>query len=106
MTPSPIPFGQVVIPAGRIVYPPELYGFENQVIKVTMHDAPSRRLTPDNQPLAGPAGCQWANVSVLLIDEPKSYSQAKVSPQWSDWKKAIDDKLKSLKEKYDWNDIL
>ena len=42
---------------------------------------------------------------MLLIDEPKSYQQAKVSPQWSDWKKAMDDELKSLKENDVWDVI-
>ena len=38
------------------------------------------------------------DLSVLLIAEPKSYRQAKVSVKWSDWKNAMDDELKSLEE--------
>jgi hypothetical protein len=80
MTPPPIPFGQVVTRAGRIVNLPERYGFEDQGPEVTMLDAPPRSLTPENQPLEGLEGSQWAKLSVLLIDERKSYRQAKVSP--------------------------
>jgi hypothetical protein len=70
-----------------------------------MRDAPPRPPEPDNQPLEGLEGSQWANLSVLLIAEPKSYQQAKVSPQWSDWKKAMDDELNSLKENDVWDVI-
>jgi len=98
MTPPPIPFGQVVTRAGRVVNPTERYGFENQGPKVTMRDAPPRSPTLEIHPLEGLEGGQSANLSVLLIDQPKSYQQAKVSPQWSDWKKAMDDELKSLKQ--------
>ena len=38
MTPPPIPFGQVVTRAGRVVNPPDRYGFGNDA---TMLDAPS-----------------------------------------------------------------
>jgi len=102
MTPPPIPYGQVVTRAGSVVNPPDRYGFGNDA---TMLDAPSQPPTPDNQPLEGLEGSQWANLSVLLIDEPKSYRHAKVSPQWSDWKKAMDDELKSLKENDVWDVI-
>jgi hypothetical protein len=105
MTPPPIPFGQVVTGAGRIVNPPESYGFQNQGLEVTMRDAPSRPPTQDNRPLEGLEGSQWANLSILLIDEPKFNQQSKVSPHWSDWKKAMDDKLQSLKEKDVWDVI-
>jgi len=40
MTPPSIPFGQVVTCAGRMVNPPEHYGFENQGPEVTMRDTP------------------------------------------------------------------
>jgi len=102
MTPPPIPFGQVVTRGGRVVKPPDRYGFGNDA---TMLDVPSRPPTPDNQPLEGLEESQWANLSVLLIEQPKSYRQAKVSPQWSDWKKAMDDELKSLKENDVWDVI-
>jgi len=105
MTPPPIPFGQVVNRAGRDSNPPERYEFENPGPKVTMSDAPPRPPTSENQPLEGLEESQWANLSVLFIDEPKSYQQVKVSPPWSDWKKAIDDKLKSLKENDVWDVI-
>jgi len=91
MTPPTIPFGQGVTHAGRKVDLPESYGFENQDPDVTMHDAPPSPRTPENQPLERLQGSQWANLSILLIEEPESYRQAKVSPQWSDWKKAMDD---------------
>jgi len=94
MTPPSIPFGQVVTRAGRIVNPPDSYGLGNDA---TMLDAPPRSPSP-TPTLEGLEGSQWANLSVLLIDEPKSYRQAKVSPQWSDWKKAMDNELKLLKE--------
>jgi len=98
MRPPPIPFGQVVIRAGRVVNPPECYGFEDSAPDASMRDAPPRPPTPELQPLEGIEGSQWANSSVLTVEEPKSYRQAKVSPQWSDWKKAMDEELKSLKE--------
>jgi len=90
MTPPPIPFGQVVTRARRIVNPHEHYGFENAGPEVTIRDAPPRSPTAEVV-LQGLEGSQWANISVLLIDEPKSYRQAKASPQWSDWTKAMDD---------------
>jgi len=99
MTPPLIPFGHVVTCAGRIVNPPECYGFGNPGPKVPTRNAPPWPPTSDNQPLEGLEGCQWANLSVLLIDEPMYYRQAKVSPQWWDGKKPMDDELKSLKEK-------
>jgi len=40
MTPPPIPIGQVVTHAGRVVNPPERYGFENKGAEVIMRDAP------------------------------------------------------------------
>ena len=75
MTPPPIPFGQVITCARRVVNPPDRYGFGNDA---TMLDSPPRPPTPENQPLEGLDESQWANLSVLLIDEPKSYRQAKV----------------------------
>jgi hypothetical protein len=65
MTPRPIPFGQVVTRAGRVVNPPDRYGFGNDA---TMLDA----LPPSPTP-KGLEDSQWANLSVLLINEPKSY---------------------------------
>jgi len=105
MTPPLIPFGQDVTHAGRMVSLPDRYGFKNKVPEVTMRDAPPQSPTLENQPLEGLEGSQWANLGVLSIDEPKSYQQAKVSPQWSDWKKAMDDELKSLKEN-DVSDVI
>jgi len=99
ITPPPIPFGQVITHARRIVNPTDRYGFGNNA---TMLDIPPRSPCP-TPTLEGLEGSQWANLSVLLIDEPKSYRQAKVSPQWSDWKKAMDDELKSLKENDVWH---
>jgi len=72
MTPPPIPLGQVVIRAGRIVNPPERYGFENQGPEVTMRDATPRSSTPEVI-LERLEGSQWAKLSVLIIDERKSY---------------------------------
>jgi hypothetical protein len=101
MTPPPIPFGQVVTRARRVVNPPDRYGFGNDA---TMFDVLPRSPSPTPE-LEGLEGSQWANFSVVLIDEPKSYRQAKASPQWSDWKKAMDDELKSLKENDVWDVI-
>ena len=70
-----------------------------------MRDAPPRRPTPEPQPPEGIEGSQWANLCVLTVDEPKSYRQARVSPQWSDWKKAMNAEIKSLKENDVWDDI-
>jgi len=105
MTPPPIPFGQVVTRAGRVVNPPERYGFGGYATEPSMRDAPPRPPTPEPQPLEGIEGSQWANLSGLTVEEPKSYRQAKVSPQWSDWKKAMDEELKSLKENDVWDVI-
>ena len=69
MTPPPIPFGQVVTRAGRVVNPPDRYRFRNDA---TMLDVPPRSPSPTPE-LEGLEGSQWANLSVLLIDEPKSY---------------------------------
>jgi hypothetical protein len=101
MTPPPITFGQVVTRAGRVVNPSDCYGLGNDA---TMLDVPPRSPTATAM-LEGLEGSQWANLSILLIDEPKSYRQAKVSPQWSDWKKALEDELKSLKENGIWDVI-
>ena len=105
MTPPPIPLGQVVTRAGRIVNTPECYGFEYYAPEGSMQDAPPRPPTPEPQPLEGIEGSQLANLSVLTVEEPKSYRQAKVSPQWSDWKKAMDEELKSPKENDVWDVI-
>jgi hypothetical protein len=67
--PPPIPFGQVITRAGRVVNPPDGYKFGNDA---TMLDVPSRSPSP-TPTLEGLEGSQWANLSVLLIDEPKSY---------------------------------
>jgi len=106
MTPSPIPFGQVVTRARRVVNPPERYGFEGYAPEASMWDAPPRPPALEPQPLEGIEGSQWAKISVLTVEEPKSYGQAKVSRQWSDWKKAMDEELKSLKENDVWDVIL
>jgi len=105
MTPPPIPFGQVVTRARRVVNPPERYGFEGYAPEASIRDAPPRPPTPEPQPLEGIEGSQCANLSVLTVEEPKSYPQAKVSPQWSDWKKAMDEELKSLQEN-DVSDVI
>jgi len=73
MTPPPIPLVHDATHGRRIVIPPESYSFENQVPEVTMRHAPSQSPTPEKQPLEGLEGSQWAYLSVLLIDEPKSY---------------------------------
>jgi len=104
MTPPPIPLGPVVTRAGRVVNPPERYCFEGYAPEASMRDAPPRPPTPEQQPEAI-EGSQWANLSVLTVEEPKSYRQAKVSPQWSDWKKAMDEELKSLEENDVWDVI-
>jgi len=69
MTPPSIPSGQVVTCAGRIVNPPDCYGFGNDP---TMLDVPPRSPSPTPE-LEGLDDSQWANLSVLLMDEPKSY---------------------------------
>jgi hypothetical protein len=61
---------------------------------VTIHDASPQPPNPDNQPLARLEARQCANLSVLLIDEPKYYQQAKVSSDWADWKKAMGYEIK------------
>jgi len=105
MMPPPIPSGQVITCAGRVVNLPERYGFEGYAPEASMRDAPPRPPTPEPQPLEGIERSHWANLSVLTVEEPKSYPQAKVSPQWSDWKKAMDEELKSLKENDVWDVI-
>jgi len=105
MKPPPIPLGQVVTRAGRVVNPPECYGFEGYAAEASMRDTPPRPPTTEPQSLEGIEGSQWANLSVLTVEEPKSYRQAKVSLQWSDWKKAMDEELKSLKENDVWDVI-
>jgi len=104
MTPLPIPLGQVITRAGRVVNPPARYGFQNNDLDPTIRDAPPRSPSPELR-LEGIQASQWANLSVLLVEEPKSYQQAKASPQWSDWKKAMDDELQSLKENNVWDVI-
>jgi len=105
MTPPSIPLGQVVTRAGRVVNPPEPTGFEGYAPEASMRDAPPRPPTPEPQPLEGIEGSQWANLSVLTVEETKSYRQAKVSAQWSDWKKAMDEELQSLEENDVWDVI-
>jgi len=97
MRPPPIPLGQVVTHAGRVVDPPEHYCFDGYAPVACMRDASPQPPTPESQPLEGIEGSHWANLSILTVEEPKSYQQTKVSPQWSDWKKAMDGELKSLK---------
>jgi len=105
MKPPPIPLGQVVIRAGRVVNPLERYGFDGYAPEASKRDAPPRPPTPEPQPLEGIEGSQWANLDVLTVEEPTSYRQAKVSPQWSDWKNVMDEELKSLKENDVWDVI-
>jgi len=78
MTPPPIPFGQVVTRAGRVVNPHERYGFEGYAPDASTYKSPPRPPTPEPQPLERIEGSQWANFSVLTVEEPKSYRQAKV----------------------------
>jgi len=52
---------------------PERYGFEGYATEASMRDGPPRPPTPDPQPLEGMEGSQWANLSVLTVEEPKSY---------------------------------
>ena len=73
MKPPPIPFGQVVPRAGRVVDPPERYGFDGYTPEASMRDAPHRPPTLEPQPLEGIEGSRWANLSVLTVEEPKSY---------------------------------
>jgi len=87
------------------VNPPERYGFEGYAPDASMRDAPPRPPTPEPQTLEGIEGSQWANLSVLMVEKPKSFRQARVSTQWSDWKKAMDEELKSLKENDVWDVI-
>ena len=68
MPPPPIPFGQVVTHAGRVVNPPEHYGFESYAPECSMHDASLPPPTPQTQPLEGLEGSQWANLSVLTVE--------------------------------------
>jgi len=105
MTPPPIPVGQVVTCAGNVVNTPERYCFEDYTPEATMCDAPPWPPTQEPQPLAGLEGSQWANSSEITVEGPKSYRQARVSPQWSDWKRAMDEELKSLKENDVWDVI-
>jgi len=58
MMPPPIPLSQVVTRAGRIVNPPERYGFEGYAPEASMRDAPPRPPTPEPQPLEGIEGSQ------------------------------------------------
>jgi len=51
MTPPPIPFGQVITRAGRVVNPPERYGLEGYAAETSMRDASPRPPTPERQPL-------------------------------------------------------
>jgi len=53
MMPPPIPFGQVVTRAGRVVNLPERYGFEGYAPEASMRNAPPRSPTPEPQPLEG-----------------------------------------------------
>jgi len=101
----PIPFGQVLTRAGRVVNPPERSGFEGYAPEASVRNAPPQPPTPEPHPLEGIEGSQWANSSVQTVEEPKSYRHAKVSPQWSDWKKAMDGELKSLEENDVWDVI-
>jgi len=73
MTPPPIPLGQVVTRAGRVVNPHERDGFKGYAPEASMCDAPPRPPTPEPQPLEGIEESQWANLSVLTVEEPKSY---------------------------------
>jgi len=103
MTPPPIPLGQVVTCAGRIVNPPECDGFEGYAPQASMRNAPPQGPTPEPLSLEGIEGSQWANLSVLTVEEPKFYQQAKESPRWSDWTKAMNEEPKSRKENDVWD---
>ena len=44
-----------------------------------------------------------ALISISDVREPKSYSEAKSSSQWSDWEKAFQDEMASLQENNVWD---
>jgi hypothetical protein len=48
------------------------------------------------------ATIEYGMLSVLDIQEPKTYRQARESPHWPDWKKAMDDEINSLNENNVW----
>jgi hypothetical protein len=39
----------------------------------------------------------------ILNEEPQSYRQAKSSPHWSDWKFAIEEEIRSIKDNDVWD---
>jgi hypothetical protein len=61
-----------------------------------MGDVDDVSLSPDSSDSEG------SFLAAILIDEPSSYRQAKSSPEWSDWKKAMEEELESLKENDVW----
>jgi len=64
MTPPPIPLGQVVTRAGRVVNPPKRYGFEGYAPEASMRDAPVR-----GSPQAAImvlASVNWIHITELL----------------------------------------
>jgi hypothetical protein len=94
MTRPPCVFGQVITSAGRLVNCTEHYSFKNNSSNVIVLHGPPQHPTTEQQSLEGLKGSQFATLSILLLDHPNSYWQANVSPQWSDWNKAIDDEVK------------
>ena len=88
----PAPPQPTITRIGRVIRPPGPWWIVQPENKsVQMEDAPEQ----DDLDLS--------LISILLIDEPKSYRQARKSPHWDDWKRAMDDEMESLQENDVWD---
>ena len=90
----------VTTQAGRQVRPPRKWWRaetqNEQIFDRTMRDADEISLSLDSEE---------SLLTSILIDEPQSYSKAKSSPNWSDWKIAINEELQSLKDNDVWEEV-
>jgi len=93
--------GPVVTRSGRTVNPPGPWW--QAVPTVT----PMPTIDDDDEPMPDAPAEQDEDlevtlISFLLIPEPRTYRQAQQSPDWPEWRKAMDKELQSLEENDVW----
>ena len=68
--------------------------------KSSLVQSSQTRLEPNI--LVDTADQKRAMISILEISEPRSYKDAKRSPQWPEWEKAFEEEMSSLHENNVW----
>ncbi len=116
-TPAPSPQQQIVTRSGRTVRPPREWWVVNQGHQEETRDTPRSNAPPDldgDEPMPDAPALNESTstestlfveglaLSASIIPEPKSFQQAKASTEWPEWRKAMDEELRSLQENEVW----